>query len=203
MQSLGQDLRYGVRIMLKNRTFTVVVILTLALGIGANSAIFSLVDHFLLRALPVKDPQQLVSVRAARPNGGTTGSFAYPAFEEIRDLNNSFSGIFAYDGSHASATFDGQPDYVDADFVSGSYFDVLGVSAILGRTFTSDDDRPGVTPVVVISHGYWKRRFARDPAVIGKTIYVGKVPLTVVGVTSPEFSGLHVAGGSADLVLPM
>jgi predicted permease len=203
MQTLWQDLRYGIRMLTKRPGFTLIVALTLALGIGANTAVFSLIDAFLLRLLPVRDPQQLVFVRAATPRGGITGSFPYPIFEQFRDRNRSFSGIFAVDSTRVSVTVEGQPEMVWGDFVSGSYFDVLGVSAILGRTFTADDDQTGKPPVAVISSGYWERRFGRDPAVIGKTIYLAKIPFTVIGVTSPGFYGLNVAGRSADVVLPM
>jgi predicted permease len=203
MQTLRQDLLYGIRMLAKRPGFTLIVALTLALGIGANTAVFSLIDAFLLRLLPVRDPQQLVFVRAATPRGGITGSFPYPIFEQFRDKNRSFSGVFAVDITRVSVTVEGQPEMVGGDFVSGSYFDVLGVSAILGRTFTADDDQTGKQPVAVISCDYWERRFGRDPAVIGKTIYLAKIPFTVIGVTSPKFSGLNVAGGSADVVLPM
>ena len=203
MQTLRQDLLYGIRILAKRPGFTLIVALTLALGIGANTAVFSLIDAFLLKPLPVRDPQQLVFVRATNPRGGITGSFPYPIFEQFRDRNRSFSGIFAYDHTSVSVTVEGQPEMVWGDFVSGSYFDVLGVSAILGRTFTAEDDQAGKPPAAVISSGYWGRRFGRDPAVIGKTIYLAKIPFTVIGVTSPGFYGLSVAGRSADVVLPM
>jgi predicted permease len=181
--------------LLKSPGFTAIAILTLALGIGANTAIFSLVDAFLLRLLPVKNPEQLVFVRG--------GDFPYPTFEELRDHSHSFSGMFAFDQSHVNVIVDGQGEYVDGDFVSGSYFDVLGVNAILGRTFTSDDDKPGKKPVAVISYGYWKRRFDGDPSAVGKTIYLAGIPFTVIGVTSSKFFGTNVAGRTADLVLPM
>jgi predicted permease len=203
MQTLWQDLRYGLRMLAKRPGFTLIVALTLALGIGANTAVFSLIDAFLLKLLPVRDPQQLVFVRATNPRGGITDSFPYPIFEQFRDQSRSFSGIFAYDHTRVSVTVEGQPEMVWGDFVSGSYFDVLGVSAILGRTFTADDDQAGKQPAAVISSGYWGRRFGRDPAVIGKTIYLAKIPFTVIGVTSPAFYGLNVAGRSADVVLPM
>src|SRR5215510_1979109 len=203
MQTLWQDLRYGLRVLAKRPGFTLIVALTLALGIGANTAVFSLIDAFLLKLLPVRDPQQLVFVRATNPRGGITGSFPYSIFEQIRDQSRSFSGVFAYDHTRVSVTVEGQPEMDWGDFVSGSYFDVLGVSAILGRTSTADDDQAGKQPAAVISSGYWGRRFGRDPAAIGKTIYLAKIPFAVIGVTPPGFSGLNVAGRSADVVLPM
>jgi len=198
-----QDLRFAARALRQSPGFTAVAVLTLALGIGANTAIFSLVDTFLLRVLPVKDPQQLVFVRAIRPNGGTRGDFSYATFEALRGHNNSFSGMFAWDGSRVSAVLNGQAELIDADFVSGNYWDVLGVAALLGRTFNAHDDQPGKNPVAVISYDLWQRHYARDPAAVGKTLYLGRIPFTVVGVTSPRFFGRNVAGRSADVVLPM
>src|SRR5262245_1583859 len=206
---LRQDLRYGARMMLKKPGFTLIAALTLALGIGANTAVFSLVDAFLLRLLPVKDPQQLVFVQVALPKGGSGCCFTYGAFEQFRDRSRSFAGLFAVRGTGntktlpVSVTVIGEPEIVAGDFVSGSYFDVLGVSASLGRTFTPDDDQPGKEPVAVLSHAYWERRFARDPAVVGRTINAGKIPFTVIGVAPPGFFGRSVAGRSADLILPL
>jgi predicted permease len=198
-----QDSRFAARMLRKSPGFTAVAVLTLALGIGANTAIFSLVDTFLLRMLPVKDPQQLVFIRATRPKGGTHGDFPYATFRALRDGNNTFSGMFAWDSSRVSAVFNGQAELIDADFVSGNYWDVLGVPAFLGRTFNAADDQPREKPVAVISYDFWQRRFARDPAAVGKTLYLGRIPFTVVGVTSPRFFGRNVAGRSADVVLPM
>jgi len=203
MDGLLQDVRYGFRVLLKTPVVTAVAILTLALGIGANTAVFSLADAFLWSRLPVKDPEQLVFVYERLPNGRAEWSFPYAVFERLRDGNHSLSGLFAFDATHVSVTIDGQPEYVDADFVSGGYFDVLGVGAARGRTLRAGDDQPGRPVVAVISDRYWQRRFARDPAVFGRTIYVGKVPVTVVGVTPPWFFGRKVAGRSADVVLPM
>src|SRR5712692_10455540 len=203
MSTLIQDLRYGLRMLIRAPGFTAVAVLSLALGIGANTALFSLIDAFLLRSLPVKDPQQLVFVHRSMPNGKSSDDFAHRTFEQFRDRSESFSGMFERDNTRVSVTVDGQPEMVWADFVSGSYFDVLGVSAAVGRTFTADDDQPGKPPVAVISNAYWERQFARNAEVVGKTIYIGKVPFTVIGVTSPRFFGLNVAGISAEVVLPM
>jgi predicted permease len=198
-----QDLGFAARLMRNNPGFCVVAVLTLALGIGANTAIFTLVDTFLLQVLPVKNPQQLFVIRATGPKGGTSGEFSYSAFEALRDHSTTLSGMFAWDATHVRVTADAEPEFLDGDFVSGSYWDVLGVKALVGRTFTAEDDQPGKKPVAVISYAYWQRRFALDPAVVGKTIYVGQIPLSVIGVTSPRFSGRHVAGRSAEIVLPM
>src|SRR5262249_19808281 len=138
------------------------------------------------------------------PNGRTKYDFPYPTFEQFRDHNQSFSGLFAWDDASVAVTVDGQPPaFVPADFVSGTYFDVLGVDAILGRTFTSDDDQPGRNPGAVSSYSYWQRQFAGDPAAIEKTISLGGIPFTVTGVTPRRFFGRNAAGRSADVVLPM
>jgi predicted permease len=194
LENFFQDFRYALRTLRKNPGFTLIASLTLALGIGANTAIFSLVDAFLLRPLPVKDPQQLILVRRA---------FPYSTFEQFRDRNHSFSGIFAFDESHVTVTIDGHPEYVDGDFVSGSYFDVLGIRAIAGRTFRPDDDQPGRQSLAVISYRYWDQRFGREPSAIGTTVYLADTPCTIIGVTPPGFFGRSVAGKSADIMLPM
>ncbi|HEX8766027.1 MAG TPA: permease prefix domain 1-containing protein, partial [Candidatus Acidoferrum sp.] len=126
VETVLQDLRYGLRMLRKSPGFTTVAALTLALGIGANTAIFSLADAFLLKLLPVKDPQQLIFIRAMNANGGTYGDFSYPTFERFRDGNHTLAGMFAWDDSHAMVTIDGQPEFVNCDFVSGNYFNVLG-----------------------------------------------------------------------------
>jgi predicted permease len=203
LRTLLQDIKYGLRMLLKNPGFTAVAIITLALGIGANTAIFSLVDAFLLRRLPVKNPERLVFVYRVSPKGRAEDDFPYPSFEQFRDHNQSLSGLFAWDDSNVAVTVDGQPAIISGDFVSGAYFEVLGVEAMLGRTFTSEDDQPGRKPVAVISYSYWQRQFTGNPAAIGKTIYLAGIPFTVIGVTPRRFFGRNAAGRSADVVLPM
>jgi predicted permease len=194
LENLFRDIRYALRTLLRSPGFSATALLTLALGIGANTAIFSLVDAFLLRSLPVKDPQELVLVRSG---------FPYSTFEQFRDRNHSFAGMFAYDESHVTVVIDGQPEYLDGDFVSGTYFETLGLNAIVGRTFQSDDDQPGRQPLAVISYRYWVQRFQREPSAIGRTVYLADMPCTIIGVTPPRFFGRNVAGKSADIVLPM
>lgn len=203
LEELQQDLRYGARMLRKNPAFTIIAVLTLALGIGANAAIFSLADAFLLKLLPVKAPQQLVFIRATNTRGGTHGDFSYPTFERFRDGSNSFAGMFAWDDSHVMATIDGQPEFVDCDFVSGNYFEVLGVGSFLGRPLTPTDDQPNSKPVAVISYPYWERRFGQSSEAIGKNITIGRIPFTIIGITRADFSGRNVAGRPADFVLPM
>jgi len=198
-----QDLRYGARMLLKRPGFTCVAALTLALGIGANTAIFSLIDAVLLKSLPVNNPERLVLLGRAR--GGNTGAqFPYRAYKQIRDQNEVLSGLLAWHTLRLTVSVDNQPEpAVAGQLVSGNYYSVLGVNAALGRTITPDDDRaPGESPVCVISHNYWRRRFAGDPAVVGKTIHIGGAPFTIIGVTPPEFFGLEV-GSSLDVSVPL
>src|SRR5206468_5940496 len=133
--------------------------------------------------LPVKDPQELVVVR---------GGFPPSTFEQFRDRNRSFSSMFAYDESHVTVVIDGQPEYLDGDFVSGAYFETLGLNAIVGRTFRSDDDQLGRRPLAVISYRYWVQRFQRAPSVIGKILYLAGTPCTIIGVTPSRFFGRNV-----------
>jgi predicted permease len=204
MKTIWHDVRYGLRRLRKSPGFTVVAVLTLALAIGANTAIFSLINGLLLKSLPgVKDPQQLVLVT----DKGRT-SLSYPFYEHLRDNNQSFSGLFANCGvkerrmrlSGLDAT---EVEWVSAQAVSGNFFSVLGVPAVLGRTLTSNDDRSGdPQPVAVISHDFWVRRFGQDPAVVGKVITLEDVPLTIVGVTPREFFGF-VVGERPDIWWPI
>src|SRR5713226_4038966 len=165
MDTLIQDLRYGVRVLIKNPGFTVVAVLTLALGLGANTAIFSLTDQILLRLLPVDKPEELVVLRSPGPKNGRVWadgdgaeSFAYPLYKELRDKNNVFAGLLARFAVSLSVAGEGQTERANGELVSGNYFDVLGVVPALGRVFNQDDDRvPGGHPLIVLSHGYWTR----------------------------------------------
>src|SRR5207249_1882743 len=184
MTALWQDLRYGLRMLAKSPGFTAVAVLSLALGIGANTAIFSLIDAVLLKMLPVQNPQQLVLLTwmskgrpegvmsslsgnmSDTPGGGVTSeSLSYPTYDRIRAGNTVFSNVMtlAADGDKVSVSVKGVPEMADADLVSGTFFTTLGVQPILGRALTPEDDRAGASPVAVISYGYWKRRFGSDP----------------------------------------
>src|SRR5215475_13848481 len=202
-----QDLRFGVRMLLKHKGFTAVATLTLALGIGANTAIFSLLDAVLLKSLPVKQPEQLVALKKTGPRGASM-NFSYPLIERLRDDNQVFAGILATSGvSRAKMRVEGaaseQSEYAAREMTSGGYFATLGVTALLGRTFTAEDDKtPGGQPIAVISHGFWRRRFASDPAVVGKTITLDDTLCTIIGVTPPEFFGVEV-GSATDVWLPL
>jgi predicted permease len=205
MGTLWQDIRYGVRMLRKSPGFTAVAVLTLALGIGANTAIFSLINALLLKSLPgVKDPQQLVLV-TVRP----WPFLSYPQYERLCNANQSLSGLFAHSGRDVKyrmrvAGSDGaDAEWVWAPPVSGNFFSVLGVPALLGRTLTPDDDHPSdPQAVAVISYDFWRRRFGQDPGAIGKTITLDDVPLTIVGVTPRGFLGF-VVGKRQDLWWPI
>src|SRR5205085_12263131 len=163
MGTLLQDLRYSLRMLAKNPGFTAVAVLTLALGIGANTAIFSLTDQILLRRLPVERPAELVVLRSPGPKSGRVSSdgdgdasFSYPLYKELRDRNQVFAGLLARYAVSLSVAGQGQTERADGELVSGNYFEVLGVRPALGRVFTQDDDRvPGGHPIIVLSYGYW------------------------------------------------
>jgi len=199
-----QDLRYGVRMLLKHKGFTAVAALSLSLGIGANTAIFSLIDALLLKSLPVKDPHQLVVFSVVR-QGGNDVTFSYPMCERFNQANHSFAGIVASNGgdkmrmSVAEPGAGGQLESVQAEQVSGNYFFALGVNAVAGRTLTEEDDRASDPhPVAVISYDFWQRRFGLDPDVVGRKIILEDFPFIVIGVAPPRFSGFEV-GGKPDL----
>jgi predicted permease len=197
-----QDLRFGVRMLLKHKIFTIVAVLSLALGIGANTAIFSLIDTALLKSLPVKDAEQLYLVAHAGERGATEAN-NFPFFEQLRDHNQSFDGLLAFNPNQWKVTVNDETEIVAGQVVTGNYFSLLGVSALLGRTLTPEDDKvPQGNPVAVISHAYWQRRFGKDPEVLGKTIAINLTAFTIIGVTPPEFFGLQV-GRSAEISVPM
>jgi predicted permease len=193
MGHLAQDLRYAIRTFRKSPVFVVVAVLSLAFGIGANTAIFTLVDQLLLRLLPVKDPQQLVLLWGRGPHYGSNNGrykLSYPMYEDFRDHNQVFSGMFSRWETSMSVSSDGRTERVDGELVSGTYFPVLGVGPALGRVFSPEDDKiPGGAPYVVISYRYWLSRFSGSPQVIGKKLIVNGYPLTIVGVSQAEFDG--------------
>jgi putative ABC transport system permease protein len=210
MQNLWKDITFGMRMLAKSPGFTAIAVITLALGIGANTAIFSLMNQVLLRELPIKNPEQLEILRAPGPktghistDGDSTESFSYPMYKGLRDTNSVFSGILARYGFAASVASRGQTDRASGEVVTGNYFEVLGVQPAIGRVFSQDDDRvPGAQPVVVLSHSYWTRRFGGDPSVLNKVLLINNVEMTVVGVSQAGFSGVQV-GKTPDLYVPM
>jgi predicted permease len=210
METLWQDIRYGARMLAKSPGFTAVALLTLALGVGANTAIFSLLDQVLLRQLPVQKPGELVSLRSTGPFSGHVWSdsddgesFSFPMYRDLRERNTVFSGLLARHPVSVSVAFRSETDRVSGELVSGNYFDVLGVRPALGRLFTLEDDRlPGAHPVVVLSHGYWVRRVGGDPTILNQTLLVNGNPMTVVGVAPAGFTGVQV-GTLPDVFVPM
>ncbi|MBA3440890.1 MAG: ABC transporter permease [Pyrinomonadaceae bacterium] len=193
MRTLWQDIRYGVRMLAKAPGFTLVAVLALALGIGANSATFSAVNAFLLRPLPVEDPDQLVVPFESDRDGRDFNEISYPDYVDYRDQNEVFSGLvghFMIGAAVGSSEGKIQNDLLWGEVVTGNYFDALGVRAVQGRTFLPEEDRtPGTHPVVVISHSLWQRRFAADREIVGKTIMLNGTTFTVVGVAPQKFLG--------------
>jgi len=204
---LRGDVAYALRLLRRSPSFTIVALLSLALGIGANTAIFSLIDTVLVKTLPVQDPERLFFVDNSGGKSGGSNGPPYPCFERLRDHNRFLSAIAAFDERMFKVSIDGVPEQVRGQYASGSYFDLLGVRAIHGRLLTpNDDSEPGRGgpdgPVAVISDAFWTRRFGRDPSVLGKSVQVGTEWVTIVGVTPPGFFGLQV-GTPLDITVPM
>ncbi len=213
LTDLRQDFLYGFRLLAKSPGFTAVAVLSLALGIGANTAIFSLIDTVLLKLLPVKDPQQLVALTDPTSGGvsigtsnGERGILSTREFEALRDRTQAFSGMFASQSqtNKQNAVVDGKsPEEVTTRLVSGGYFTVLGAGTAIGRAFTAADDRgPGSAPYAVISYAFWQRRFGGSPAALGSRIHIAKADLEVIGVAQPHFLGEDV-GAAPDLWIPL
>jgi predicted permease len=205
IENLLQDLRYSTRMLLKNPGFTLIAVVTLALGIGANSAIFSLFDALMLRTLPVRQPEQLVLLKRREASNRTIYDVAYSMFERLREQPQVLAEVAANWLIERSETADSpgaDPGQVRVGMASGNYFSTLGVRAVSGRTFTPEDNRvPGGHPVAVISYGYWQRRFALAPDIVGRTLKLTDTTYTIIGVTPRGFSGEWV-GRPADLWVP-
>jgi predicted permease len=206
LEDIGRDLAYAFRLLARSPGFTATAVLSLALGIGANTAIFSAIDALMLRSLPVRNPEQLVMLTKAVPNDSLL-TFPFREFDRYRGLTQVFSDMLAVtpvDRSGISLDGRGSDDaQVRVGVVSGSYFSTMGVSARLGRTLTPDDDRGiGGHPVAVISHGYWQRKFALDPGVVGKEFVLNGTRYTILGVTPPDFTGDWV-GRPFDMWVPV
>jgi predicted permease len=215
------DLRYAIRLLLKSPGFTAVAVLSLALGIGANTALFSVVDAMLLKMLPVKEPEQLVLFRSVAPrefsSGSYTGnssrdpetgqrrmtSFPYQSFQRMREQPSALSDLFAFGGLDLNVNADGRADVAVGQAVSGNYFAVLGIQPWRGRVFTEDDDKPAASAAAVLSYRYWQQRFGGSPSVIGQQINLNNVAFTVVGITPPGFEGTMQAGSTQDVTIPI
>ncbi len=195
MTGIFRDLQYCVRTLRKSPVFLVVAVVSLALGIGANTAIFTLIHQLILQPLPVRDPEQLVMLAGrGKHYGGNNGpnKLSYPMYREIRDRNQAFSGMFATYPMTVSATFQGHTELIGADLVSGNYFPVLGIGAAAGRVFNASDDlMQGGHPLAVLSYGYWHSRFGADAGIVGKQIVVNGRALTIIGVSQAGFDGVE------------
>ena len=204
IEHIGQDVRYAMRMFGRTPGFTIVVVMTLALGIGANTAVFSLINAVLLKMLPVKDPEQLVQFSKIQPVNGQNDYFSYPEVERFQREPQAFSGVFAFANlGGVNVEVKGHGEIAIGQVVSGNYFSTLGVSAILGRTISpADDQLAGGSAVAVISYKYWRERLAGDPAVVGTKIVVNNYPFTIIGVTPPEFFGLQ-PGQPIDVSVPL
>src|SRR5215472_8536180 len=206
LEQIGQDLRYGFRSLRKSSLFTVVAVLTLAFGIGANTAMFSLLDQVVLRLLPVRDPEQLVIVRETGNHYGNTygaNTISWPMFEDLRDNNQVFSGMFCRFPAIVSIGYGDRAAQIPAELVSGQYFPVLGVEAALGRTIAPDDDAiPDSRPVVVLSYSFWRTYFDGDRTIVGQTIALNSTAMTVIGVAQPGFDGVE-PGVPAKVFVPI
>ncbi len=218
-----RDLRHAVRVLLQSKGWTAVVLLSLALGIGANTALFSTINSQMLRKIPVADPEGLVRLRwfgesdmatsrseygstAPEPGGeNTAATFSYLTFEQLRESNETMTDMFACAPyGRVNVVVDGQAEIASAFIASGSYFNVLGVAAVVGRTIGPDDDLENAAPVAMISHGFWSRRFGLDPEIVGKRVTINGTPMTIVGVTPSGYTGIqNPAGTAADVHVPL
>jgi putative ABC transport system permease protein len=212
MQSLIQDLRFALRQIRRSPGFMLTAVITLALGVGANTAIFSLLDQALLRSLPVRAPQQLVILSApgkmweghSGNNGaGVEKSFSYPMYRDLRDRGTAFDGLIATAPAEVGIARNGASNLANAEIVSGNYFSMLGVQAARGRLFApTDDTTPGSNPVAVLSFNYWKTHLAADAGVVGQTLSINGQPFQIIGVSAPEFQSA-VWGQVPDVFVPM
>jgi putative ABC transport system permease protein len=209
MTAILQDLRFGLRQLLKSPVFTTVAVLTLALGIGANTAIFTLLDQALLRSLPVSHPEQLVRLRDTVDSPGHTNTyggddkdfFSYPMYRDLRDKNSVFDGLIANDEQTVGVQWNNTSELTEAELVSGNYFQVLGVQPAIGRLLLPSDDQPNSAAVAVLSFNDWKTKRGADPRVVGQTLLINAHPFLIVGVVSPQFRSI-VAGETPGMFVP-
>ena len=221
MNTLLQDLRYGLRMLFKQKGLSAVALLSLALGIGANTALFSIIDAMLLKMLPVKEPEQLVLFKSVAPrefsagsyNGSsntdeatgqrTMTSFAFQSYQRMREQKGPMSDIFAFGGVSINLNADGQAEVANGQAVSGNYYSALGVQPAAGRLLTDEDDKSGGPAVAVLSHRFWQKRFGGDPAVVGKQINLNNLAFTIVGVSAKGFDGTMGVGSTQDVSIPL
>src|SRR5262249_25425805 len=192
MKNILQDLRYGARMLLKNPGFTLIAVLTLALGIGANTAIFSVINGVLLKPLPYREPEQLVRLFSSSQSQPRF-PVARGNFQNYREQNATLAGMALYTRRDVELSQDGKPERVAGLVVTAGFFDLLGVRPLLGREFGHEDELPNNNSVVILSHALWQRRFNGDPGVVGRTVTLSGRPFTIVGVMPPGVR--HVGGG--------
>lgn len=197
LEDIRRDIAYGVRQFVRNPGFTAIVVLTLALGIGANSAIFSVVNAFLLKSLPVNHPEELVKI-GIQPSG----EFDQNAYEFLRDHQKTLAGLIAWDDGNIAPVIDGKPSIITVDYLSGNFYSLLGIDLLAGRAFTPADDVQGAPAVAVISYEYWRERFGLDPSVLGKRVQLKDVACTIIGIARPGFRGLRTGGTAAKITIP-
>jgi hypothetical protein len=207
--------------LLKQKGLTSVALLSLALGIGANTALFSIVDAMLLKMLPVKEPERLVLFKSVAPKEFSVGSyngssnrdeqtglnhrtsFPYQTYQRLREQQGPMSDIFAFGNIGLNLTADGQAEVANGQAVTGNYYTALGVQPAVGRVLTDEDDKAGAPPVAVLSHRYWQKRFGGDASVVGKQVNLNNVPFTIVGVSAKGFDGAAGVGTSQDISIPV
>ncbi len=202
--TLGRDLRFAFRQMRQTPIVSGVALLSLALGIGANVAIFSLVNALILKALPIHEPERLVQLQLnnnTNPRNHTT-SFTNPQWEYLRDHQDIFTGVTAVGNTRFNLNTTGEMRPVPGLYASARFLDTLGVTPIIGRTFTEDADRRGSEPIAILSYGFWQREYGGDRAVLGRPITLDGNAFTIVGVTPPEFFGVRV-GTTFDVMIPL
>jgi len=205
-----EDFRYGLRLLRKSPGFAITAVVTLALGIGANTAIYTLLDQAMVRSLPVKEPHKLVMLRFSGEDTGSTHArgdsdlvLSYPMYRDLRDRNSVFSGLIATSWAQVGVQWHNQPNLEDAELVSGNYFDLLGLHPAAGRLLIPSDDLTQTgSPVVVLSFNYWQRHFGFDPKIVNQTISINGHPFTIVGVAPPGFRSV-VNGDAPALFVPM
>ncbi len=200
-----QDIRYALRNLRRTPLFTTIALFSLALGIGANSAVFTIADQVLLRTLPVKHANQLVYFTSPGPQNGSVwgeNCFSYPMFQDFRDRNSVFDGVAARFATALNLTYNNRSERIHAELVSGTWFDTLGLTTVIGRPLSADDDRrPSGHPVVVLTYDYWKSRFNGNPAILNQSILLNGQPMTVVGVAAPGYHGFD-PGARTDVLVP-
>ncbi|MGH9938533.1 MAG: ABC transporter permease [Blastocatellia bacterium] len=222
MQTFWQDLRYGARMLLKQKSVTAIAVLSLALGIGANTALFSVVDAMLLKLLPVKEPERLAlfqfyytpgefspgsydGLSKVDPVTGQTRMTSFPlvGYQRMREQQGALSHLFAFFDLSLNVVAGGQADVANGQIASGNYYAGLGVQPLLGRLLTDEDDKPNATPVAVLSYRYWQKRFSGDAGIAGKQINLNNVAFTVIGVTPQGFEGTGQVGDTRDITIPL